>query len=249
MKRMIAGVLLLLLTFSGCSKEIGETIANESEAACSCITVEILMEKRDFGSFAAAPAGEAEAARRLVCGALEQYPEGFPQQWGRVEILLVGELTGREDFAGERYAGFTQRVGDGWLMVLDAERCDAGTVHHEIAHILDGILTEARTLTEAEWMSLCPADFTYGPGDWLAYPDFFADAYAMTDIREDRARTFEEAMLHGPGVYADRPALWLKLDCLSRALRAHFDTAGWPAETAWELALKNSGNFAADVIP
>ena len=247
MKRVIAGVLLLLLVFSGCGKEIGETVANESGTTFSCISIEMLTEFRDFGSFAAAPAGDAEAARRLVHGALEQYPEGFPEQWGQVEILLVGELTGRADFAGERYAGFTQRVGDGWLMVLDAERCDAGTVHHEIAHILDGILTDAGLLTG--WMDLCPQGFSYGAGDWSEYPDFFADAYAMTDIREDRARTFEEAMLRGPGVYADRPALWLKLDCLSRAIRAHFDTAGWPAETVWELALKNSGNFAADVIP
>ena len=236
MKRVIAGVLLLLLAFSGCSKEIGETVANESGTTFSCISIEMLTEFRDFGSFAAAPAGDAEAARRLVHGALEQYPEGFPEQWGQVEILLVGELTGRADFAGERYAGFTQRVGDGWLMVLDAKRCDAGTVHHEIAHILDGILTEAGLLTE--WLDLCPPGFSYGGENFDDYPDFFADAYAMTDIREDRARTFEEAMLLGPGVYRDRPALWLKLDCLSRAIRAHFDTDGWPEKTAWELALE-----------
>ena len=247
MKRIIAGVLLLLLVFSGCGKEIGETVANESEATFSCISIEMLTEFRDFGSFTAAPAGDTEAARQLVCGALEQYPEGFPEQWGEVRILLVRELTGTDAFAGGRYAGFTQRTEGGWLLVLDADRCNAGTVHHEIAHILDGILTEAGLLTE--WMDLCPPGFSYGGGNFDDYPDFFADAYAMTDIREDRARTFEEAMLRGPGVYADRPALWLKLDCLCRAIRAHFDTAGWPAETAWELALKNSGNFAADVIP
>ena len=87
-------------------------------------------------------------------------------------------------------------------------------------------------------MDLCPPGFSYGGGDYADYPDFFADAYAMTDIREDRARTFEEAMLQGPGVYRDRPALWLKLEAFSRAIRAHFDTDGWPEKTAWELALE-----------
>lgn len=235
MKRVIAGVLLLLLAFSGCSKEIGETVANESNPTFSCISIETLTEFRDLGGFTAGPAGDAEAARRLVYGALEQYPQGFPDQWGDVQILLVGELTGTDAFAGGRYAGFTQRTEGGWLLVLDADRCNAGTIHHEIAHILDGILTEAGLLTE--WLDLCPPGFSYGGGDYADYPDFFADAYAMTDIREDRARTFEEAMLLGPGVYRDRPALWLKLEAFSRAIRAHFDTDGWPEKTAWELAL------------
>ena len=237
MKRWIAAVLLLILVLSGCGKEISETVPNEWEMMHSCISLEVLTEKRDFGGFTAGPAGEAESIRQLVGAVLEQYPRGFPDQWGRVEILLVGDLTGTDAFAGGRYAGFTQRTEDGWRMVLDAGRCDAGTIHHEIAHILDGILTGAGVLTESEWMELCPPGFAYGGGNFEDYPDFFADAYAMTDIREDRARTFEEAMLQGPGVYADRPALWLKLEGFSRAIRAHFDTSGWPDKAPWELAL------------
>ena len=60
----------------------------------------------------------------------------------------------------------------------------------------------------------------------------------MQNLKEDRARIFEDAMLSGAGVYADRPALWLKLDSFSRAIRAHFDTTGWPEKTAWEQALE-----------
>ena len=87
-------------------------------------------------------------------------------------------------------------------------------------------------------MSFCPGGFSYGMDDFGEYPDFFADAYAMENIKEDRARTFEDAMLCGAGVYADRPALWLKLECFSRAIRAHFDTENWPEKTAWEQALE-----------
>ena len=237
MKRLFGVVLLLLLAFSGCASEIDNPEPIESKPSASCITVTVSREQRNFGSFTAGPAGDVESAVKLVQAALERYPAGFADQWGPVEILLVGDLTGTEDFAGGRYAGFTQRLGDGWRMVLDAERLNAGTIHHEIAHILDGILPEAGVLTEAEWMAFCPSGFAYGPEQALC-PDFFADAYAMTDIREDRARTFEEAIGRGPGAYADAPALWLKLEYFSRAIRTHFDTEGWQEKTAWELGLE-----------
>ena len=230
MKRLICLVLVLML--AGCGTGSVETVPTSS-----ALTVECLTEETDFGGFTASPLADGESAELLVRAVLAQYPAGFADQWGQVQILLVSDLRGTDRFAGGDYAGFTQRVGDGWRMVLDVERLTAGTVHHEIAHILDGILTEAGLLTEEDWMALCPGGFAYGPEQTL-YPDFFVDEYAMTDIREDRARTFEEAMLWGPGVYADSPALWLKLEYLSRAIRSHFDTIGWPEKTPWELALE-----------
>ena len=172
-----------------------------------------------------------------VRAVLAQYPAGFADQWERVQILLVSDLRGTDRFAGGDYAGFTQRVGDGWRMVLDGSRLTAGTVHHEIAHILDGILTQAGALTQADWMAFCPGSFSYGAGNWEDYPDFFADEYAMENMKEDRARTFEDAMLYGAGVYEDKPALWLKLNCFAAAIRAHFDTTDWPEKTLWEQAL------------
>ena len=237
MKRLFGVVLLLLLAFSGCASEIDNPEPIETKPSASCITVTVSREQRDFGGFTAGPAGDADSAVKLVQAALERYPAGFADQWGPVEIILVGDLTGTESFAGGRYAGFTQSIGDGWRMVLDADRLNAGTIHHEIAHILDGLLTEAGVLTEADWMALCPGGFSYGPEQAL-YPDFFVDEYAMTDLREDRARTFEEAMLQGPGAYADAPALWLKLEYFSWAIRTHFDTTLWPEKTVWELALE-----------
>ena len=230
MKRLVCLVLVLVL--AGCGAASEETVST-----ASALTVECLTEEQDIGGFTASPIADGESAELLVRAVLEQYPAGFVDQWGQVQILLVGGLTGTEHFAGGRYAGFTQRVGDGWRMVLDGDRLTAGTVHHEIAHILDGILTEAGVLTKEDWMALCPDGFVYGPEQTL-YPDFFVDEYAMTDLREDRARTFEAAVLRGPGAYADAPALWLKLEYFSRAIRAHFDTTFWPEKTAWELALE-----------
>ena len=225
MKRLIALVLAMLL-LAGCSSE--------------SLAIEALDKTRDFGAFRASAPTESEANRgfSLVQTALSCYPGGFPEQWGRVNILLVRDLTGEEQFTGGHFAGFTQKTDEGWLMVLDAERCDTGTVHHEIAHILDGILTEAGALTEAEWLAFCPKAFSYGDGNFDDYPDFFADEYAMENMKEDRARTFEEAMLYGAGVYEDKPALWLKLEYFSRAIRAYFDMEGWPEKTAWEQALE-----------
>ena len=225
MKRL-AALILALVFLTGCA---GKSLA-----------IDALDKDRDFGAFHASAPNVAQANRgyALVEDALACYPEGFVEQWGRVNILLVGSLTGEEQFAGGHFAGFTQKTGTGWLMVLDAERCDAGTVHHEIAHILDGILTEAGALTEEDWMAFCPKAFSYGEGNIEDYPDFFADEYAMENTKEDRARTFEDAMLYGAGVYENKPALWLKLNCFASAIRAHFDTSGWPEKTLWEQALE-----------
>ena len=225
MKRLIALVLAMLL-LAGCSSE--------------SLAIEALDKTRDLGRFrgSAPTVSDADRAHSLVQSVLACYPEGFAEQWGQVQILLVGELVGEDQFCGGHFAGFTQRTGDGWLMVLDAGRCDAGTVHHEIAHILDGILTEAGALTEADWMAFCPGGFSYGSGNYEDYPDFFADEYAMENMKEDRARTFDDAILYGAGVYEDKPALWLKLEYFSRAIRTHFDTTGWPEKTAWEQALE-----------
>ena len=233
MKRLLSAFFAAVFLLCGCGGAQEETVPSFSN-----ISIVILDEQQDFGGFTAGPPAEAESARLLVESVLGQYPAEFPDQWGEVEILLVGNLTGTEAFAGGHYAGFTQRMGDGWRMVLDAKRCKEGTVHHEIAHILDGILTEAGALTEAQWLSFCPSGFQYGCGDWESLADFFVDGYAMTDIREDRARTFEEAAIYGPGVYADKSALWLKLEYFSRAIREHFDTEGWPEKTFWEMGIE-----------
>ena len=224
-KRLIALVLAAVL-LAGCSP--------------GTLAIDALDKDRDFGAFRASAPNVAQANRgwALVEEALACYPGGFVEQWGRVNILLVGNLTGEEQFSDGHFAGFTQKTNVGWLMVLDAERCDIGTVHHEIAHILDGILTEAGALTEGDWMALCPSAFSYGNSNWEDYPDFFTDEYAMENIKEDRARTFEDAMLYGAGVYEGKPALWLKLNCFASAIRAHFDTSGWPEKTLWEQALE-----------
>ena len=230
MKRLIG--LLLVLALAGCAAVPSETISTGPN-----VSVEFLTDAQDFGGFTASPPVDGESAQILVRAVLAQYPAGFAEQWGDVQILLVSELRGTDTFAGGDYAGFTQRIGDGWRMVLDVDRVTAGIVHHEIAHILDGILTEAGLLTEEGWLVYCPGGFSYGAQNWADYPDFFVDAYAMTDIREDRARTFQEAICRGPGAYADSPALWLKLSLFSESIREWFDTEGWPEKTIWELGL------------
>lgn len=227
MKRLLAAALALILLLPGCGR--GPT---------GPIPVRSLDGFTDFGSFTAHAPADDEAARALIASALARYPESLLHQLGPVEILLVSSLTGEEDFSHGSYAGFTHQTKEGWQIILDVDAATTGTVHHELAHILDAILTEAGALTESDWLSLCPSSFTYGDTNWTDYPDFFCDAYAMTNIREDRARVFEDAMQLGPGVYENSPALWLKLEYFSRAIRAHFDTNGWPSKTPWEEALE-----------
>lgn len=226
MKRLLAAALALIMLLFGCGKEIADPIP-----------VRPLDRFTDFGSFSAEPAADWDTARSLVASALDRYPESLLRQLGPVEILLVSDLTGEETFSQGHYAGFTQKTADGWQIILDVDAATAGTVHHEIAHILDAILTETGALTEADWLSFCPSTFSYGNTNWEDYPDFFCDSYAMQNMQEDRARVFEDAMQLGPGVYEDSPALWLKLESFSRAIRAHFDSSDWPVKTDWEAAL------------
>lgn len=235
MKRCILGALVLGMFFL-CGCKI--LVKKPAEPAWNGLTVAVVSEAVDFGDFSAQPPGpEGEEGIALVEGVLSQYPADLLEELGPVEILLVSALTGEDRFGGGHYAGFTQRMQSGWRMVLDVDACNAGTVHHEIAHILDGILTEAGALTEEAWMAYCPSGFSYGQQDWAGYADFFVDAYAMTDMKEDRASVFEAAVLGGEGAFEGKSALWLKLYCFCGAIRDHFDTTGWPPVTIWELAL------------
>ena len=228
MKRLLMLLLTLVLLW-GCTAEPEQ----------SAIRIAPLEEVRDFGGFTAQLPGEQEAqARAMVESALAQYPRSLLEQLGPVEILLAGELTGYDRFEGGSYAGFTQRLEDGWRVVISAPAAHPGTVHHELGHILDSVLTAAGRLPEEEWSSRNPPGFRYGTGDWEAYSDFFADAYAMTDLTEDRAAVFEAAVMGGEGVFDGKSPLWLKLYTFSEAIRAHFNTDGWPSTTVWELALR-----------
>lgn len=235
MKRLFALILALLMLW-GCSKPVPE----ETEGAVpDNILIGELEHAESFGGFSgSAPGPEAEQARAMVLRALEAYPAGLLAQLGEVQILLVGELTGEGLFSGGAYAGFTQQTAQGWRMVLDVSACHPGTVHHELAHILDGILTAAGRLPEEEWTRLNPSGFSYGLGGWEGFSDFFAEAYAMENIREDRASVFEAAVMGGPGIFDGKSPLWLKLYAFCQAIRDHFDTEGWPPAAIWELALR-----------
>jgi hypothetical protein len=234
MKRLFA-LLLMLLTLWGC----GPAVPEEPPGLLpDNIQITFLKESRDFGGFTAAVSGgEAERIRALAESALAEYPHGLLEQLGTVEILLTGNLTGEGQFAGGSYAGFTQKTESGWRMVLSAA-CHSGTVHHELGHILDGILTDAGRLSEAQWQKLNPSGFRYGSGDWEGVSEFFADPYAMTNLTEDRAAVFEAAVMGGQGAFDGKSPLWLKLYTFSEAIRGHFDTDGWPAAAVWELALR-----------
>lgn len=229
MKRLFAAGLALVMLLLGCGKEMTKN--------SSPIHPRTLAGPADLGKFTADAPGETADVEALIEDALGRYPAGLLEQMGNVEVLLVAGLTGEDHFSGGSYAGFTHWTGDGWQIVLDVDACTAGTVHHELAHILDSILTGAGALTEEDWMAFCPSGFVWGDDNWEEYPDFFCDAYAMTSIQEDRARVFEDAMQLGPGAFEGSPALWLKLEAFSSAIRAHFDDTGWPAKTAWEEAL------------
>ncbi|MGN0985860.1 MAG: hypothetical protein ACI4OU_05135 [Candidatus Enterenecus sp.] len=186
--------------------------------------------------------------------ALSAYPEGFLEQlkYGgirSIRIELVGGLSPRED-APESItaAAFTQEQGDCWLMVADVYMTGEGAVYHELSHIIDGRLAwdaglrEEALFSEEDWLALQPAGFQYA-WSYRNIPDsvteyygsgYFVLDYSCTFPTEDRATLMEAAMTGAGYEFEGSPALLAKLEYYCRCIRDCFDTAGWPALTAWE---------------
>lgn len=191
--------------------------------------------------------------------ALSQYPDGFFRQLCHdsveaVRIELVSRLAIRED--GMIYpttaAGFAQKRGDRYLLVLNGLILHNETIYHEIAHIIsarlewDSLIREDALFSEDAWMALQPEGFQYAmvysniPEEYLAYIDagYFINKYSMSFATEDRSELMAEAMdlehwLFEPGT-GRREKLQFYADCI----RDCFDTTSWPETTRWERVLR-----------
>ena len=209
-----------------------------------------------------APAGEEAAewqALDVLEAALSAYPDGFFPQLlygpvGKIQIEIVGGLTPKADAGvGATAAGFTQQLGDHNLMALDGWTLDDSTIFHEFSHMIDARLRwdadlrENALFSEERWLKLQPEGFEYAysyediPESVTRYyaSGYFAADYACTFPTEDRATLMAAAMTNATYEFDTQPGLRPKMDYYSRCIRDCFDTAGWPAQTAWERILQS----------
>lgn len=206
--------------------------------------------------------GKISFALDQLESALCIYPGGFfPQLYHddlrSIEIQLVGALTPKtgsvEDSRFGNFTGFMQQTGGKYTVVMDISGDSAltGSFYHEITHMIDSKLAaDARLRSDALfseqiWASLNPMDFDYaysyyGTPDCIREglcDDYFTDIYARTFPTEDRARLMEYAMTYGY-LLEGQIGMLEKLGYYSSCIRDCFDTAGWPAVTLWEQALR-----------
>lgn len=190
-----------------------------------------------------------------------RYPEGFFRQlphgpYEYIQIELVGGLMLKESAINQPgdAAAFVQEQ-DGFLrMALDGFMLQPDTVYHEFSHMIDRRLKwdaqirEGALYSEENWLALQPEGFAYAmsytdmPEETLRYMEtgYFDRDYSMTYPTEDRATLFAAAMTQSP-LLEERPGMQKKLDYYARCIRDCFDTKGWPEVTAWEAALKSTG--------
>lgn len=180
--------------------------------------------------------------------ALAQYPTGFFGQMrngageGGVSFCLTGAVKG-----GLAPVGFTQMCRDRYELVLDITAAELeATVHHELWHAIEMHLSADTFQTDA-WNACNPADFAYYGSYDKGYRDLtkwtldggsgtnscFVDGYGRINALEDRARIFERVMTGGAEDLLAAPMLKAKLQIMSDAIRAGFDTVGW-TDIFWE---------------
>ena len=216
----------------------------------------------DYSHYDSWPLTEPEAvwqALDVLEAALSAYPDGFFPQLlygpvGKIQIEIVGGLTPKADAGvGATAAGFTQQLGDHNLMALDGWTLDDSTIFHEFSHMIDARLRwdadlrENALFSEERWLKLQPEGFEYA----YSYEDipervtryyasgYFAADYACTFPTEDRATLMAAAMTNATYEFDTQSGLRPKMDYYSRCIRDCFDTAGWPAQTAWERILQS----------
>jgi len=202
------------------------------------------------------------------------YPDSFFRDLSRdfvreIIIYLTGPLTPEDPSVNiSNAAAVTTTTGGVSYMAydIDSYSLTAGTVVHEISHIVDVRVNASDYAFEDEWDAFNPEAFDY----YFAYVDengemiefsadytftslsaeaqsdhesvYMIDSYSKTYPTEDRARLWEYLMSDPEGApfYYDSDAIQGKLSLYFREIRECMDSSEWPAETEWEKRLREA---------
>ena len=209
-----------------------------------------------------------QRALMILDQALEKYPDGFfgqlaNERQGRLKFYILGDLFPDGGDSLETTVGlFTQEESKQYISLnaLNPDQLEA-LIYHEVTHAIDNKLfgISNQTYHSPQWDALNPPGFSYDfsyqnnarqPGrDYIygmsLYSEnptevYFIDNYSRSYPTEDRARIMEYAMGRYPWENCfTETHLRDKLDYISRDIRNHFDTSGWPEIAWWERALTN----------
>lgn len=204
---------------------------------------------------------QPEAFERVL-SQLEQllslYPEGFfagLSQVSKSGAIHIGFVRDMKDSTGAAVPD-----GSGLHYVLNGDHYIAisvlgdleHTVHHELCHALDSKVYSVSKAFDL-WEQLNPKDFTYlgTYQDYTPAPDdpnlqgetqAFVDAYAMSFVKEDRARLFEYAMIAGNEQMFAAETMQKKLQQLCLGIREAYGWEETELVLPWEQYLAVDNN-------
>ena len=223
-----------------------------------CIGEQCALEYTHYKSYLLSEPQSVGYALDTLEHALSQYPEGFFQQlrYDSIETIrfeLVGGLTIKDDgmIQPTTAAGFAQKRGSAYIIVLDGFTLCEQTLYHEIAHIIsarlewDSLIREGALYSEDNWMSLQPEGFNYAmvytslPPEYMEYLDsgYFVSDYSMSFPAEDRSELMEAAMYLEYWLFEPGTGRHEKMQYFADCIRDCFDTSSWPEILRWEKVL------------
>lgn len=192
--------------------------------------------------------------QRLDC-ALARFPEGFlaetasQSDCGVIRIALVRTIRGDEAFGTlENVAGIQYWYDGDACIGLDLGDSLEQNFYHELFHVVETRVYAGATAYD-EWDKLNPVDFCYDY-DYMANQsraDYqylegenraFIDMYSMSYPKEDRARTFEYAMIDAGADCFGSETMQSKLNKLCVGIRKAYGLKRYPEALPWEQYLE-----------
>ena len=222
-----------------------------------CIADQCETEFEDFNAEQYLDEEGISSGLDLLEETLSSYPEDFFEQLQfdhirKIQFNLTGSITASNSDWGEGdYNGFSQEDGDTYIIAVDLNETEGGTLFHEISHVIDDKLEwdsscrDGALYSEETWESLNPEGFEYSysyDGWWdLEFEgdewEYFIDTYSMINPTEDRARIMEYAMNGESEMITEYEPISEKLSYYSQCIRDAFDDSSWPETTVWEEPL------------
>ena len=209
---------------------------------------------------------QLDYALDLLESIFSSYPENFFPQliYGGnqgLRVYLSGKITADQEGLLSEAGAYVTDLNYYKVMVLCLDQAFDWeyVVSHEISHIIDKRLelyssyNPDALYSEEGWNSFNPEGFSYlntydNYGDatqYIQYPEYFVENYAVTYPTEDRAMLFGAAMSTSLGSYSyehiftdpENIAMQNKFAYYCQCIREGFDTTGWPETTPWEEML------------
>lgn len=202
-------------------------------------------EDEEYGyTFGTSPL-KAKVSVGLLYDFLKMLPDGFARETysGFNEAVTGFDVYFVDGINGSPNA-YANVYGDRYYVCFEAYSLDPHTVYHEFMHVMDARISAQGDFEEA-WNALNPPDFTYlvygeEEYDIEEYSDYFATAYSMQSIGEDRADMFAELFTAGlsgepPYWYREGAATEKKAKLLSEQIRAAFPSMKDAPPQPWEI--------------